>query len=385
MRTIYISSILIWWLAFLFGRTQAQTVHTFCSGNINGDIEVSAAGHLWGIVHIPGESGFAQLGMDASVMHLQTYPGRNFRHIAVNADFVFLTDPENNIIYKYTHAGQYVDSIIQVDNPGNVFPDNEGNIYVIETDFKRIAKFNPAGVKSVVVSDPWLYKNIALTGDPEGNLFTANRFTGQIFRWEKESEQLYLFAQLPVGTLCADGSQVSELVYTHGKLYAASVGQSAIYCINEFGEVSLLAGSPGISQEVNDIGNKARFVKPMAIAASLSGDTLFVTDNEKVRMITDIHVTAHVTEAATNQEVRIYPNPATDHVQVRFENGGEAGVNWRLLNTGGQTVENGQAFPAGGVLSLRFATRPAGTYYLELTDPKSGQHTVRALVLGAAH
>ncbi len=62
-----------------------------------------------------------------------------------------------------------------MDNPGNLFADEEGNVFTLETDLKKLVKISPDGVKTVLVADNFLNKNYTITGDEAGNLFTANR------------------------------------------------------------------------------------------------------------------------------------------------------------------------------------------------------------------
>lgn len=385
MRTVYITSLLLWWLCFLFGKTQGQVVQFFSAGHTNGDIELSPLGHLWGVAEFSDtdEGGFEQINMQGEVIQYQTFAGRQFHHVGVNSQWVYLTDPEANTIYRYTHAGQCVDSITGIDKPGNLFVDEDGNIFTLETDLKKLVKISPSGVKTVLVADNWLQHNQTITGDSEGNLFTANRYTGQIFRWEKASGQLYPFAQLPTGTLCADGSQISEIVFAHGQLYAASVGLSAIYRIDEFGAVSLLAGTPGISQELNDVANKARFVKPVGLAASPAGDVLFVSDNGRIRKITGVAHASVEEAASTNTQALLYPNPATDHVTIRVGDMPSGKTTWKLIDQNGRTVETGQLTLAGGEASIAFQSSPCGTYYMELIHPVTGRRMFLPILLCA--
>lgn len=385
MRIVYITSLLLWWLCFLFGKSQAQVVQYFSTGHTNGDIELSPLGHVWGVVEFEDtdESGFEQVNLQGEVVQYQTFAGRKFRYVAVNSQRVYLSDPEANMIYIYTHSGQCLDSIAEVDNPGNLFADEEGNVFTLETDLKKLVKISPDGVKTVLVADNFLNKNYTITGDEAGNLFTANRYTGQIFRWEKASGQLYPFAQLPTGSLCADGSQVSEIVYAHGQLYAASIGLSAIYRIDEMGNVSLLAGTPGISQELNDVANKARFVKPMGLAASLTGDTLFVSDNGHIRKIVGISH-AGIEEMATKEpQALLYPNPATNQVNIRVADMPTGKMTWRLIDQNGRTAETGQAALAGGEANILFQSSPCGTYYMECINPVTGRRIVLPVLLCA--
>ena len=374
MRAVYVLSILFWWFSFLFGKVQAQTVRPFSAQHTNGDIELSPSGELWGIVNHATEapdyeSGFERMDMSAQVSEYITFPNRNLKHIAVSPQYVFVTEPDSNRIFVYSHMGQELNVIETIDNPGNIFTDTDNNAYVVETDLKKISRLSPQGQKTVIVADPMLTNAVTLTGDEDGNLFTADKFTGQIYRWEKATQQLYAFARIPSGSLCADGSQISEMVYMHGKLYVASVGLSVIYVVNEDGEMSLLAGSPGMQGEVNDVGNKARFMHPVGLAASVSGDTLFVSDNGKIRMITQMS-TAGIKENIAAEKLTVYPNPSTNFVNIKLNTALQGELHWKLINMEGKEIENGRAFPAGSELALRFlAHTPCGGYYVIISNP----------------
>ena len=243
-------------------------------------------------------------------------------------------------------------------------------------------KFSPNGTKTVLASGTWLNDAFALTGDPDGNLYTANRYTGKIIRWDKASGELAPFAQIPTGTLCADGSQISEIVFSKGMLYVASVGLSVIYRVNEFGEESIVAGAPGMSQEMNGAGTKARFVKPVGLSASRSGDALFVSDNGRIRKIT-LNSNAGIEEfTKTDAQPLVYPNPATDQTRIRFSDTEFHGkINWQLVDASGKIVQTGQTNVEQGEATVFFQESPCNTYYLVLIDPVTGKRTTIPILI----
>lgn len=388
MKTVYIASILLWWLSFLFGKSHAQTVQNFSTGFTNGDIELAPDGSLWGVVNHftvapEHESGFEKLDMSANLVQYQTAPYKDFRNITVSPQYVFITEPDSNFIHVYAHSGQYLNKIEYVDNPGNVFSDEEDNVYVVENDLNKLVRITAQGQKTSLYADGMLHDCVALTGDGEGNLFTANKYTGQIYRWEKTSGEMYAFAQMPTGTIRSDGSQIGDMVYMNGKLYVSSVGLCAIYVIDDVGTVTLVAGAPGHQGEQNDIGNKARFMNPIGLAKSISGDTLFVSDNGKVRMITDV-ATAGINEYTSQQEMTIFPNPSTDFVNIRFTDDISGKMHWRLVNVEGKIIENGQTIAANSTISLAFRSNPCGTYYMQIVHPVTGKIFTQTVLLCAS-
>lgn len=387
MKTVYVASILLWWLTFLFGKSHAQTVQTFSTGHTNGDIDLCADGNLWGVVNhfniAPEfESGFEKLDMNGTLQQYQTSAHKNFKNIALSPQYLFMTEPDSNSIFIYTHSGQYLDKIETVDNPGGLFADADDNIYVIEQDLNKLVRISPQGQKTNIYADVLLQDCSAITGDADGNLFTANRLTGQIYRWEKASGEMYAFAQMPTGTLSEDGGQISDITFMNGKLYVASIGLSAIYVVNDIGDVTLLAGAPGIQGEQNDIGNKARFMHPEGLAKSISGDTLFVSDNGKIRMITNVS-TAGIAQYTTQKEMTVYPNPSTDYINIRMENEVHGLMQWRLISTDGKIVENGQANVNNGTMTVNFTSSPCGTFHMQLIHPVTGKYFTQSVLLCA--
>jgi hypothetical protein len=60
-------------------------------------------------------------------------------------------------------------------------------------------------------------------------------------------------------------------------------------------------------------------------------------------------------------DLSIYPNPATDRVELRFEPALERSVRFELYNTLGQVLQSGQLFP--GDPHIQVAGLPTGTYF----------------------
>ena len=85
-----------------------------------------------------------------------------------------------------------------------------------------------------------------------------------------------------------------------GVVYVADTENHAIRKISSSGEVTILAGSPGIGGSQDGTGTGARFYRPMGIAVDASG-TVYVADtgNHTVRMITSAGVVTRVAGRAS--------------------------------------------------------------------------------------
>ena len=70
-----------------------------------------------------------------------------------------------------------------------------------------------------------------------------------------------------------------------GNVYVADRGNATIRKISSTGAVSTLAGSPGLTGQVDGTGAAARFTAPVGIVSD-AGGTLWVTDGNRVRKVT---------------------------------------------------------------------------------------------------
>jgi len=136
--------------------------------------------------------------------------------------------------------------------PRAVATDAEGNVYVADTGNHTIRKISTSGQVTTIAGAA----GQAGTADGQG---AVARFRGP---WA-----------LAVGT--------------DGVVYVADTENHAIRKISTSGEVTILAGSPGVGGSQDGTGTGARFYRPMGIAVDASG-TVYVSDtgNHTIRKIT---------------------------------------------------------------------------------------------------
>lgn len=184
-----------------------------------------------------------------------------------SAGNVYVSDWDNHVIRRVTPDGVVttfaggpgiaaaVDgpgTSARFSNPNGLVVDASDNVYVADWGNHTIRKITPAGVVSTFAGSP------GQRGQADG-VGGAARFN------------------VP-GGLAIDGS---------GNLYVADMFNHTVRKITPAGEVSTLAGSPGLSGTADGTGGAARFEQPAWIASTADG-TLFVVSaaGDTVRRVT---------------------------------------------------------------------------------------------------
>jgi len=136
--------------------------------------------------------------------------------------------------------------------PQAVAVDSAGNVYVADTGNNVIRVVTPAGVSSTLAGSP------GVRGSTDGTGASAS------------------FDQ-PAG-LALDAT---------GNVYVSDYGSSLIRKVTPAGQVTTLAGAPGVTGSANGSGGSARFCHPMGLAMDSMG-TLYVADygNHLIRKVT---------------------------------------------------------------------------------------------------
>ncbi|MEL6536166.1 MAG: hypothetical protein AAFQ98_12190 [Bacteroidota bacterium] len=178
--------------------------------------------------------------------------------------------------------------------------DPEGNIYVCNCSGNSIGKVSQEGYEVFAESELFACPN-GLAQDEQGNLYACNFNDGKVFRIDPDGV-VSLVIELPA--LSAGPAQVGNghLIYSHGWLYVTTIGRGEVYRVATDGSThDRIAGQALAFTNTDGPALEATFSKPNGIAASITGDTLYInvsepkwTDNPaglhpaKVRMITGV-------------------------------------------------------------------------------------------------
>jgi len=223
-----------------------------------------------------------------------------------------------------------------------------------------------------------------LTLGSDGNFYVTNAWfgDGRIIKITPEGNATEL-ARVP-GTVEGIGG---FLTFANDRLYVVAPTDYRIYQVTLEGEVSALAGTgfPGLT---DGAAFEASFFRPFGIAASVTGDTLFVNDSgdinsttvhpNVIRMITGVH-NAQTSPVANEEAGEVpagfvlaqnYPNPFNPSTSIRFnlpQAGYVALTVYDLFGREIATLVDGQK-PAGShEVAFDAGHLASGTYLYRLT------------------
>lgn len=153
--------------------------------------------------------------------------------------------------------------------------DGNGNLYVSECNTNRITRVLPDGSSfEPFATGPAFNCPNGLTTGPDGHLYAVNFSDGNVIRITLPDAGTEVFAALP-------GGGNGHITSANGRLYAVSYAGNRIYEISMEGDVRPLAGT-GEPGATDGPAAEATFFKPNGIAASVTGDTLYVNSTYPV-------------------------------------------------------------------------------------------------------
>ena len=224
--------------------------------------------------------------------------------------------------------------------PIGITNDAEENLYVCNCGANTIRKVTLDGVSTLFASSTLFNCPNGITIDPDENLYVCNFSDGRILKITPNGD-VSLFATLPVFGGVGNG----HLTYKNGFLFVAAIGVGQIFKLSLSGEEEVIAGiSQGFSNN-DGPALQATFSKPNGIAASITGDTMWVNCSVptwvsngnalhpgRVRMITGVCSledvdcplltnTKDAVKSLDNQLVKLEtpkPNPAVSETKLTF-------------------------------------------------------------------
>lgn len=211
-----------------------------------------------------------------------------------SAGNLYQSNIRGGVVWKIDRDGSHTVVATDIISPTGVGVDSRGNLFVASCrgPIHRIA---PDGSSSTFLRHELLKCPNGLTLDDEDNLYTANFNDGALVKITPDGVAS-LFATIP-------GKNNGHIAFANNRLYVVARGGHQIYEVALDGAIRLLAGSGGRGKSDGD-ALSASFSIPNGIAASTTGDTLYVNDAVPttgdpmgiinpvvIRMISVIHAT----------------------------------------------------------------------------------------------
>lgn len=358
---------------------QAQTVTTITTSaiKIDDDLIFDKEGNLYGSNYV-GASVYKRTP-DGQESIFTSGVGSPNGMAFMNDSTIILADNTGNKLFKVHLDGSKEVLINSIDGPSGMLRMwNSDTILVTSYIVHEIWKLAPDGTLHDFLSHPQFNGPVGLCYDPDGNLYVANFTDRKIFKVTPDG-QISFLAQPPLG------QNIGFLAYAHGYLYATAFNAHKIYRIDLEGNYHVWLGSNLGS--VDGDASVAKFNRPNGIRASITGDTLYVSDfgSKRVRMITNLDGTS----ATKNMDspvrgLSISPNPVRQKAWIDLELSTQTYIRMSLYDNNGMLVQRilpGQNVAAGHHrLEFSGEALSTGFYFLHL-QTEDGQNVVRKVVL----
>ena len=202
---------------------------------------------------------------------------------------------------------------IYVSHYGAGFPGNGNSIYVVDS----------TGQSNIFVQGNGLVAPVSLAIDENGNIYAPNIANAKLFKITPGGV-MTLLCQLPApGNL--HPFHVGHLEYSHGYLYVTgNSGSPYVFRVDLDGNYEIFAGS-GVVGHMDGSALTAQFSGPNGITASVTGDTLFIselTSPNTLRIIRGVTSGINMINSEIPEKFALfqnYPNPFNPSTKLKFE------------------------------------------------------------------
>jgi sugar lactone lactonase YvrE len=200
-----------------------------------------------------------------------------------NAGNVYVADTWNNVIRKITAAGM-VSTLAGTGSIGST----DGNGDTASFGFCELVSVGHPGVTYVRVCDA-----AGIATDSAGNVYVADLFNSTIRKITPAGVVTTLAGSARIAGSADGVGSAARFNFPRGvatdnqaNVYVADTENHTIRKITPSGQVTTLAGSPGIAGSTDGIGSAARFNHPRGIATDGAGKVYVAdTDNHTIRKI----------------------------------------------------------------------------------------------------
>ncbi len=292
--------------------------------------------------------------------------------------------------------------------PDKVAIDNVGNLYFSDYANNRVRKVNSLGIINTVAgngsqgfsgdggqaTNAELYYPSGIAFDEIGNLCISDSKNNRVRKINSAGIIITIVGNGIAGYSGDGGSAISAELYETrgiafdaiGNLYIADIQNNVIRMVDSTGIITTVAGDgfnagTGNGGYSGDGGQAtlAELYAPMGVTVDGTGN-LYIADywNNCVRMVTHIgHTTGIEAFTNTNEQVTVYPNPASNNIQVSFS-GNSTNAEITVTDMLGNTIKQ---FPFNTEhVTLSIGDIGEGVYNISITG-KEGVANKRVVIV----
>jgi len=259
--------------------------------------------------------------------------------------------------------------------------DSSGNLYVVDTDNRKIRKISPTGYVTTLAGtglsgDTDGPGNVAtfryisgIAVDANGNLFVTDIWNAKIKKITPAGVVSTFTGSGASGNFDGIGPEVSFngtsaiKIAKSGMMYIVERGQHTIRTITPEGLVTTIAGN-GVRGDIDAEGLNAGFADPEDLAVDNDGN-IYVTDvgNNKIRKISTSSVSTSIsTNSFTNSDIVVYPNPVKNNLHVLDDSFETA----QIMNSAGEIILSVKITDN----TIDVSSLSSGLYFINLTNAK---------------
>ncbi len=240
-------------------------------------------------------------------------------------------------------------------------------LYVTEFEGNRVSKLSiSTGVRSFFAGGNGIKGPDAILYDEAGDLIVSNWSNHKIHKIDAAGTVRH-FATIPESNFMGYVDRIGE------NLYVPSFSGRTLYRIDKAGNAELIAGTGSISPNgtVDGPGDQATFARPNGTCHNPAGDTLLVSDDHKIRIITNFAGTTSANAELPLAHFNLSPNPASDVLQISFTLTTPQALQWEIIDAKGQQLAQADSskFTAGqNDLQISIEHLIPGIYTLRVLD-----------------
>ena len=278
-----------------------------------------------------------------------------------------------------------------LNQPFGVALDVTGNLYITESSNNRIRKVNTLGIITTIAgngtqgfsgdggqaTDAELYNASGMVIDANNNLYIADEDNNRI-RMINTLGIINTIAGNGTAGYGGDGGQATDAeLYIPigitldgvGNIYIADGGNNRIRKINTSVIITTIIGN-GIQGFSGDGGlaGVAELNGPWGLVFDNANNLFFSDqDNQRIRKVTNVGQAAGIQQlTGINNQVTIYPNPATNSLQVSYA-GNTENTELKVLNMLGEVVMEPTTYHSQN-FTVDVSQLATGVYVVELSN-----------------
>ena len=369
--------ILFFWLPV----ASAQTVKTLLApgANVGDDIALGPDGFLY--VSDFARGGVTKVSMNGTATNFASgFVEPN--GLAFRPDgSLLVANASGNRINRVDPQGNSFVFRSSINNPTGMLLLPDGNLLVAHYRTSTISMIDTDGNLSQFMSGSSLNGPVGLDMDEAGNLYIGNFNDGRIIKRTPDGETTVI-GDIP--------GWLGFIAYNNGWIYASAFQINRIYRVRVDGTDQEIFAGNGRGETADGDALSASFHGPNGLAASITGDTLFVSEfnGRSIRMITGINAVSTSNEDESNPLPegfglrQNYPNPFNPSTAITFDIPSAGHVKINVFDRTGRLISAlaDQRF-AGGSHTLNFEARnlASGVYFYSMEY--GGQSTIRKMAL----